>query len=53
MRKIVTAIIITMMVSIVGGIIPVSGNANVTVTVDGKKVIFPDAKPFIDENGRT
>ena len=41
------------MLSIVGGIIPVSGNANVTVTVDGKKVIFPDAKPFIDENGRT
>ena len=48
-----TAIIITVMVSIVSGIIPVSGNANVTVTVDGKKVIFPDAKPFIDENGRT
>jgi len=54
MKKItVTAIIITMMLSIVGGIIPVSGNADVTVTVDGKKVIFPDAKPFIDENGRT
>ena len=54
MKKItITAIIITVMLSIVGGIIPVSGNANVTVTVDGKKVIFPDAKPFIDENGRT
>ena len=54
MKKItLTAIIITVMVSIVSGIIPVSGNANVTVTVDGKKVIFPDAKPFIDENGRT
>ena len=25
----------------------------VTVTVDGTAVVFPDAQPFIDENGRT
>ena len=30
-----------------------SVNGSVEISADGKTVIFPDAKPFIDENGRT
>lgn len=31
----------------------VSAQTNISVTIDGKNVAFPDAKPFIDKNGRT
>ena len=30
-----------------------SQSSDVTVIVDGKKIDFPDAPAFIDENGRT
>ena len=54
MKKIIiTTIIIAMMATLIGGVLMVNANADVSVTVDGKKVVFPDAKPFIDENGRT
>lgn len=32
---------------------PLMAAGNINVTVDGKTVTFPDAKPFIDENSRT
>jgi len=44
---------IAMLVPLIGGALTVNANADVSVTVDGKRVVFPDAKPFIDENGRT
>jgi len=44
---------IVLMVPLIGGALTVNANADVSVTVDGKRVVFPDAKPFIDENGRT
>jgi len=54
MKKIIiTTIIIAMMATLIGGVLMVNANADVSVTVDGNKVVFPDAKPFIDENGRT
>ena len=54
MKKIIiTAIIVAMILPVMAGMLIVSANENVSVTVDGKKVVFPDAKPFIDENGRT
>jgi len=54
MKKIIiTAIIVAMILPVMVGMLNVSANENVSVTVDGKKVVFPDAKPFIDENGRT
>ena len=54
MKKIIiTLIIVVMILPVVGGMLNVNANENVSVTVDGKKVVFPDAKPFIDENGRT
>ncbi len=52
-RRIVFAIIIALMVSLVGVTWTVSGATAISVTVDGKGVNFPDAKPFIDGNGRT
>lgn len=53
MRRIVFAIIVALMVSLVGVTWTVSGATAISVTVDGKTVNFPDAKPFIDGNGRT
>jgi hypothetical protein len=54
MKKItITAIIVAMILPVMVGMLIVSANENVSVTVDGNKVVFPDAKPFIDENGRT
>jgi len=52
-RKVVFAIIVALMVSLVGVTWTVSGAPAINVTVDGKAVNFPDAKPFIDANGRT
>ncbi|MGM9936809.1 MAG: leucine-rich repeat protein, partial [Candidatus Ornithomonoglobus sp.] len=31
----------------------ISANENISVAVDGTQIIFDDAQPFIDENGRT
>ena len=54
MKRLMIAIVaIAMLVTLIGGVLMVNANADVSVTVDGKKVVFPDAKPFIDENGRT
>ncbi|WP_010250285.1 copper amine oxidase N-terminal domain-containing protein [Acetivibrio cellulolyticus] len=53
MKKIIFAVIMALLVSIVCVPWSVSGAAGVSVTVDGKAVNFPDAKPFIDMNGRT
>jgi len=54
MKKIIiTTIIMAIMATLIGGVLMVNANADVSVTVDGNKVVFPDAKPFIDENGRT
>ena len=54
MKKIIiTLIIVVMILPVVGGMLNVNANGDVSVTVDGEKVVFPDAKPFIDENGRT
>ncbi len=52
-RRIVFAIIVALMVSVVGVTLTVNGATAISVTVDGKTVNFPDAKPFIDGNGRT
>ena len=42
-----------LLVSIVCLSLTVCAAAEISVTVDGKTVNFPDAKPFIDSNGRT
>ncbi|WP_010250288.1 stalk domain-containing protein [Acetivibrio cellulolyticus] len=53
MKKIIFAVIMALLVSIVCVPWLVSGAEGVSVTVDSKAVNFPDAKPFIDMNGRT
>jgi hypothetical protein len=52
-KIIITLIIVAMILPVMVGMLIVNANENVSVTVDGEKVVFPDAKPFIDENGRT
>ena len=52
-RLMIILVLIALTVPVIGGVLMVNANADVSVTVDGKKVVFPDAKPFIDENGRT
>ena len=52
-RLMIAIVVMTMLVTVIGGVLLVNANADVSVTVDGRKVVFPDAKPFIDENGRT
>ena len=52
-RLMIILVAIAMLVPLIGGALTVNANADVSVTVDGKRVVFPDAKPFIDENGRT
>ncbi len=52
-RLMIAIVVMTMLVTVIGGVLLVSADADVSVTVDGNKVVFPDAKPFIDENGRT
>ena len=53
MKKIIFVVIMSLLTSIVCVPLTVSAASEISVTVDGKAVIFPDAKPFIDENGRT
>ncbi|TYQ15769.1 UNVERIFIED_CONTAM: copper amine oxidase-like protein [Acetivibrio alkalicellulosi] len=54
MKKVLlVAIAVAMMVAVLSGALMVSGQGVVRVTVDGNNVFFPDANPFIDENGRT
>ncbi|OPZ92387.1 MAG: hypothetical protein BWY74_01604 [Firmicutes bacterium ADurb.Bin419] len=53
MKRIIFAVILVLIVSIVCVPWSASGAEGVSVTVDGKVVNFPDAKPFIDANGRT
>lgn len=53
MKKLVLAVVIALLVSLMGVTWVTSGATGVNVTVNGKLVNFPDAKPFIDENGRT
>ncbi len=52
-RLLIILVAIALMVPLIGGALTASADADVSVTVDGRKVVFPDAKPFIDENGRT
>ena len=52
-RLLIILAAIVLMVPLIGGALTASADADVSVTVDGRKVVFPDAKPFIDENGRT
>ncbi len=54
MKKLMIILVaIALTVPVIGGVLLVNADADVSVTVDGRKVVFPDAKPFIDENGRT
>jgi hypothetical protein len=53
LKKINLLIILALLVSIVCVPFAVRGASGISVTVDGKTVNFPDAKPFIDANGRT
>ncbi|AUG56665.1 Protease inhibitor precursor [Acetivibrio saccincola] len=52
-RLMIILIAIAMLATLIGGALTASADTDVSVTVDGRKVVFPDAKPFIDENGRT
>jgi hypothetical protein len=52
-KRIVFAIIVALMVSVVSITWTINGATAINVTVDGKAVNFPDAKPFIDGSGRT
>jgi len=52
-RLMIILVLIALTVPVIGGVLLVNADADVSVTVDGRKVVFPDAKPFIDENGRT
>ncbi len=53
MKKLALVIIMSLVISLIGVTIIVNGTEGVNVTVNGKMVNFPDAKPFIDKNGRT
>jgi ribosomal protein S17E len=53
LKKIVFLIIMALLLSILCVPYAVSGASGISVTVDGRAVNFPDAKPFIDANGRT
>jgi len=53
LKKIIFAVIMALLVSIICVPLVINGAAGVSVTVNGKTVNFPDAKPFIDTNGRT
>jgi hypothetical protein len=54
MKKLVLAMVVmALMVPVLFGVIPASGQGDIIVTVDGNRVEFPDAKPFVDENWRT
>ena len=43
---------ILLMVVIMAMCVSVSAQSNVSVTLDGNEIFFPDAKPFIDERNR-
>ena len=47
-----TTFLILMMLTIISMAIPVHSEAHITVTIDGAELLFPDARPFIEE-GRT
>lgn len=54
MRKnIISMIIVLLTVGVIVGDVKGVANVDIKVTVDGKTVDFPDAKPFIDDNNRT
>ena len=53
MKKIIHIVIMALLVSIICVPLIASAASEISVTVDGKTVNFPDAKPFIDANGRT
>lgn len=54
MRKnIIIMIIVLLTVGVSVGDVKGVANNDIKVTVDGKTVNFPDAKPFIDDNNRT
>lgn len=46
------AVSILLMVVIMAMCVSVSAQSNVSVTLDGNEIYFPDAKPFIDERDR-
>lgn len=50
MKRVAFVLIMTMMALTVW---TVNGAQALKVTINSKAVSFPDAKPFIDENGRT
>jgi hypothetical protein len=52
-KRMVSIVILALLVSLFGVSSMVSGATGISVTIDGKLVNFPDAKPFIDANGRT
>ena len=53
MKKMIYTVIFALLVSMICVPFMVSAASEISVTVDGKTVNFPDAKPFIDANGRT
>ena len=53
LKKMIYTVIFALLVSMICVPFMVSAASEISVTVDGKTVNFPDAKPFIDANGRT
>lgn len=49
MKKVISIIL---MILIMTTCVSVSAQSNVKVTLDGNEILFPDAKPFIDERDR-
>ena len=53
MKKIIFSVLMALLVSMICVQFMVSAASEISANVDGKAVNFPDAKPFIDSNGRT
>ena len=53
MKKLALVVILVCTFVTLFSISPVAVEMTLRVVVNGKKLIFPDAQPFIDENGRT
>ena len=53
MKKLALVVVLVCTFVTLFSISPVAVEMPLRVVVNGKKLIFPDAQPFIDENGRT
>jgi hypothetical protein len=53
MKKFVTFIVVVMAMTVLFSVLNVFGDMPLRIVVDGERLFFPDAQPFIDSNGRT